>query len=51
MASASLVLVALDVVVDLYRQRITGFDWADAVGMAVTCALLLVALVGLSGRG
>jgi hypothetical protein len=45
LASFSIVLVTLDVFVDLYRRRITGFDWADVVGTGLTCVLLLLTAV------
>jgi hypothetical protein len=45
LASFSIVLVSLDVFLDLFRKRITGFDWTDGIGTALTCALVLVTAV------
>jgi uncharacterized membrane protein HdeD (DUF308 family) len=42
LASVFIVLVALDILRDLYRKRTTGFDLADVVTTALSGALLLV---------
>jgi hypothetical protein len=45
LASVFLVLVALDILGDLYRKRSTGFDLADVVATALSGVLLLVVCV------
>lgn len=45
LASFVIVLVTLDVLLDLLRNRITGFDWTDGVATALTGALLFLATV------
>jgi hypothetical protein len=47
LASVAIVFAAVDVLFDVLRKRITGFDWTDGVATALTCALLLLAAAGL----
>ena len=45
LASVFIVLVALDILGELYRKRTTGFDLADVVATALSGVLLLVVCV------